>query len=348
MLKKWIGLLTITILFLLIGCTAVQEAASTEQLAELDTRIEAGEYGDINSLLIWHDGVLLLESYYRGTDSETMNQIYSVTKSITSAMVGKAVEEQHIASLNDPMLDYFPENRQIENLDGRKEAIVLADLLTMQAGFEWEELSTIYGDPTNDVTLMTRSADWIQYMLDREMLAEPGTTFTYSSGVTMLLGTILQVATGQSVEDYTATHLFEPLDITDWRWQQTPTGSSNTGWGLFLRPADMLKFGQLYYQEGNWQGNQIIPEAWIAESTRPLVQIDDEFDYGYQWWRFADESSIVADLAQNDVYFAWGFGGNFIFVVPHMELIVVTTAENFENSAQFFSALQAHIFPAFE
>ncbi|KAA3665551.1 MAG: class C beta-lactamase-related serine hydrolase [Chloroflexi bacterium] len=186
----------------------------------------------------------------------------------------------------------------------------------------------------------------MKYILDRKMVAAPGTSFTYNSGATMLLGGILEKATGQSVEDYTAVTLFKPLKITKWQWDRTPKKHSNTGWGLHLRPLDMLKFGQLYLQQGNWQGKQIISQEWVTQSTQPSVYMDN-YNYAYQWWRFTDNNPIVSDLAQNDIYYAWGYGGNFIFIVPHLDLIVVTTAENFDNSAQFFPALVDHIFPAY-
>jgi len=348
MIQKWRRIFTAVLLLLLTDCTAVQAPSPAEQLALVDAKIAAGEYGNVNSLLVWHDGGLMLEAYYRGTDGSTMNQVYSVTKSITSAMIGKALQEGHITDVDEPVLPFFPEYEPVANLDGRKEMLTVEDLLTMRAGFAWDESSTIYGNDANDATRLAGSRDWTQYMLDREMAAEPGTTFTYNSGATLLLGGILAQTSGQTVEEYTVERLFEPLGITQWRWQETSTGQSNTGWGLYLRPIDMLKFGQLYLQQGRWQDAQIIPEAWVAQSTRPLVHVSDEFDYGYQWWRFADQNPVVADLAQNDLYFAWGFGGNFIFVIPHRNLIVVTTAENFEDGTRFFPALREYIFPIFE
>lgn len=348
MFKKCQGLASILFLLLLTSCQLTPQAPPTEQLAELDAKVEAGEYGAINSLLIWHDGSLILESYYGGTGPDTMSQVYSVTKSITSAAIGQALAEGAITNLDETLLDYLPESDTIENLDGRKTRITLEDLLTMRAGFAWDESSTIYGDANNDVTQMTNSTNWIQYMLDQEMATEPGTAFTYNSGVTMLLGAILEEATGQTTEDYVAAYLFAPLEITEWRWQETPTGRSNTGWGLFMRPADMVKIGQLYLQQGAWQGEQLIAKNWVEQSTQPLVPVSEMHDYGYHWWRFADENPIVADLNVNDLFFAWGFGGNFIFVVPHLDLVVVTTAENFVNAEQFWSVLPEHIFPIFD
>jgi CubicO group peptidase (beta-lactamase class C family) len=163
----------------------------------------------------------------------------------------------------------------------------------------------------------------------------------------MLLSGVVQAATRDTVEQTASRRLFAPLGITVWDWQRTPQGETNTGWGLHLRPVDMLKIGQLYLQGGQWEGERILSAGWIDTSTQPLVHVDEFYNYGYQWWRFADGNEIVAGLAQNDLYFAWGFGGNFIFVVPHLDLIVVTTAENFENSERFIPALRDYIFPTF-
>lgn len=337
----------ILILFVLTACSPLQGVRVEDQFTALDAEIASGTYGEINSLLIWHDGSMDFESYYRGTDRDTMIQVYSVTKSITSAAIGIAYEEQEIAGLDESIFSYFPDQQQIKNFDAQKEAITVEDLLTMQAGFQWDELSTIYGNNNNDVTQLTRSRNWVKFTLDKEMAHHPGTSFAYNSGVSILLGAVLQQATGQTAEAYTAVNLFKPLGIAEWEWEQTPKGFSNTGWGLHLRPVDMLKFGQLYLQKGNWEGTQIIAKEWIEQSTQASVYLDD-FDYGYQWWRFADQNSIVANLAQNDVYFAWGFGGNFIFVVPHLNLVIVSTATNFEESTQFFPILNEYIFPLYE
>ena len=347
MWRRWLIIFSTLFLICLTSCTSKRETVAVAGFAELDAQIADGVYGDINSLLIWHDGEMVHESYYRGIDAETMNQIYSVTKSITSAMIGRAIEEGHIASIDEKMIDYFVGYETIFAQDGRKQKITLEDLLTMRGGFAWDELSAIYGQETNDVTSLIRANDWVQYVLEQELATEPGTTFSYNSGITMLLGSILQDATGETAESYTKENLFEPLGIEKWQWRRTPNRTTNTGWGLFLRPTDMIKFGQLYLQEGEWEGEQIIPSAWVAQSTAPTVRIDDAYDYGYQWWRFADENEIVADLDENDLYFAWGFGGNFIFVVPHLDLVVVATAENFEDSAQFFPILSEFVFPQF-
>ena len=344
-----ISLIILTLLFLVncVGEDSVENGrlSSPATFDALNTAIDQGEYGNINSMLIWQGEQLHFEGYYRGTDADTMNQVYSVTKSVTSAMIGKAVSQQAM-QVEDPMLEYFPDYAQIENMDVEKEAMTVEDLLTMQAGFPWDEVSSSYGSSTNSLTGLIPSRDWMKFMIDQPIAFEPGTTFAYNSGVSMLLGGILQEVTGQTAEMYTAENLFAPLGIEEWRWESTPRGYSNTGWGLYLRPVDLLKFGQLYLQNGEWEGEQILASSWIAESTQPSALPGDGFEYGYQWWRFEDDHPVVADLAVNDVYFAWGLGGNFVFVVPHLDLVVVTTAEN-DSGPRIFPALPDYIFPEF-
>ncbi|MEM7333419.1 MAG: serine hydrolase [Chloroflexota bacterium] len=333
--------------FFMLGCRQAQLIDIEESLTgfeRLNDELERGLYGDVNSLLIWHDGEIIFEAYYQGTSETTMTPVYSVTKSVTSAMMGKAVSEDLI-QIDDPMLDYFPEFDQIDNLTEQKQNITVADLLTMRSGLAWDEVSATYGSGTNSVTNLTRSGNWLQYILDQPMATSAGGRFTYNSGVTMLLGGVLEAATGQTVETYTAEYLFQPLEINSWRWENTPQGQSNTGWGLSLQPRDMLKFGQLFLQNGEWNDEQIIPQAWIEQSTQPYTEVDDEYNYGYQWWRFSDDNPVVFNLDTNDVYFAWGFGGNFIFVVPHLDLVVVTTAQNFSIGTQIFPILPEYIFP---
>ncbi len=345
----WFTLLATLFLFLTscqTAATSTTQQISAPELEELVSEIETGEYGRIHSLLVWHQDTLVLEEYFDKNDSETREIIYSATKSVTSAAIGIALEDGEIDSLDTPLLSFFPQYATINNDSEWKQAITVEDILKMSAGLSWDELSSNYGSEQNDATLLVRSSDWTKYMLDKEVVFEPGTQFVYSSGETMLLSGIIQTATGQTAEDYTAEHLLTPLGITDWLWESGNDGLTNTGWGLHLRPSDMLKFGRLYLNNGAWEGEQIISEGWIQQSTQTQIGVGDDFAYGYQWWRFDDSNQIVADLETNDLYFAWGYGGQFIFVVPHLEMVIVTTAANFEDGAKIFPALPDHIFPA--
>jgi len=317
-----------------------------EALAGVVERIEKGYYGNVHSLIIIHNNGLALEKYFRGWTRHMHHPCYSVTKSFTSALTGNAIKNGFIKSVDEKLLGFFPEYEGlIANLDDRKRAITLRDLLTMSAGFQWDELSTSYVDSqgkpnlTNDAMKMALSDDWIQYMLDRPMGAEPGTKFVYNSGCTILLSGILSKTTGKSAEQLAAEQLFTPLGITSWEWATAPDNITNTGWGLSLHPVNMALFGYLFLKSGRFAGEQIVPEQWVQESSAKHITMNSMpwpmtgmFDYGYQWWRFNDQYFdkmwVGSKPAKNDIFYANGFGGQSIYVIPHLDMVITVTAWN--------------------
>lgn len=335
----------------IVGILEVSAPASqgldTGKLDAMDVRINAGDYGEIHSVLIIRNNHLVWEKYFAEQNRESLHDVYSVTKSVTSLAVGIAQSQGKIGELDTPLLQYFP-NYEIQNDIRIKENIQLAHVLEMSAGFRWDEWTNLYGHPQNDATMLSRSNHWIQHMLDLTMAEVPGAAFTYNSGCTMLLSGILETETGKSAEDYTAENLFAKIGITNWQWDDGPRGLTNTGWGLHLRPLDMAFIGYLCLKNGNWNGEQVVPGNWIKTATLSKIAASPNFDYAYQWWRFADGTSTISGLVENDVYFAWGFGGQFIFVVPHLDMVVVSTAANFENSSPTFGFLRDYIFAAVE
>lgn len=352
------SILSVVLCFLLISCTiredanlkniSLRKARSLDQatLSKLRDRIEEGVYGRITSLLIIHNDALVMEEYFSGGSPKLLQPVYSVTKSVTSASVGIALEQGKIKSLDEKVLTFFPEYSEFAHKDARKEAITLEHLLTMSAGLAWDEESTRYGHPQNDVTKLYQSPDWFKFVLDREMLDEPGGKFVYNSGATVLLSGIIQHKTGLSAEEFTSSNLFKPLGISQWYWERGPNDITDTGGGLHLFSTDMAKFGQLYLNKGRWNGTQIIPEDWINRSTQKRVRVDEYFDYGYQWWQFPNGSEIVASLQTNDIYFAWGYKCQLIFVIPHLNMVVVSTGRELSEQCGIFIALKDDIFPA--
>lgn len=361
-IKKCILFISLTVLFFaLFACSSDKNPVQSSTfpssgaeaqkldgklLSELVNQIDSGAYGEIHSLLIVRNDFLVLEEYFRGYNRDQLHYLYSVTKSVTSALIGIAIHQGKIKGLDEKLLGFFPEYDIITNKDARKEAITLEDLLTMTAGFSWDEWSTPYGSPQNDASKLAQSGDWMKYMLDLPMSEYPGIRFVYNSGCTMLLAGIIKNSTGKSAEEFAVKNLFEPIKIARWQWETGPKGITNTGWGLHLRPIDMAQFGSLYLHKGRWKGKNSVPEDWVARSTKESVSIDGNFDYGYQWWRFSDNSSVGRALQTNDLYFAWGYGGQFIFVIPHLNMIVVITADNFSNSSQTFTFLEDYILAA--
>ena len=191
---------------------------------------------------------------------------------------------------------------------------------------------------------MRRSADWIQFMLDLPMVETPGTRFEYCNGASFLLSAIIQKATGITAHEFAVKHLFNHLGIDDLNWPANPQGVT-IGWGeMRLKPRDMAKIGYMMLKEGNWQGRQTISRNWVKESTRAHIKAGG-YDYGYQWWR----GKTIANNQIIDAFWAWGHGGQFIFVLPALDSVVVFTAKHRENpgySERAFGMLTQHIIPA--
>ena len=312
----------------------------------LIAKINAGDYDAIHSLLIYKDDTLIVEKYFRGYDREDLHVCCSVTKSVASAMMGIAIEDGYINSVEDTLLNFFPEYTNIQNPGEWKSSVTLNHILAMSAGFRWDEFTLPYTDPNNDVRKLIESNDWIKYVLDLPVIYQPGTYFTYNSGCSTLFAGILLNKTGMNAKTFGMYNLFNPLGIDKWFWEQGPNNITNTFGGLELRPVDMMKFGKLYLQRGNWTGEQVIKESWIDFSTSTKISISSTYEYAYQWWRYTNASSTGQALQVNDVYFALGWGGQHIFVVPHLNMVVVVTAGNFAtgNEPRYF--FKDYILPA--
>lgn len=300
----------------------------SQVLAEYDQAFQNGQYGPLDSFLVARHGRLVYEAYYRGHGPDVLHPVYSVTKSVTSALVGIARGDGDIGSLDQPLIPLFPEYAPVSNLDARKQAITLEHVLTMRAGFDWNEFYYPYTDSRNPFRQLMASPDWLEFMLDRRMSFWPGTVFAYNSGCTVLLAGVLLHATGRQAHEFGRERLFDPLGIDSYQWDLGPGGLTNTGGGLWLRPRDMARFGQLFLQRGRWYGRQLVPEWWVESSTARQVDFDDTSGYGYQWWLLPLGEGAAPGTGP-DIWTAWGWGGQHVFVVPALDLVVVSTAGDF-------------------
>jgi len=342
----------------LIKATPESQNFSSSKLDEAVTKIAGGDYGKIHSLLITRNNYLVLEKYFAGFKREDMHRIESATKSISSALIGIAIEQGKIKDVQTKVLDFFPEYKNIKNLDTRKKNVSLESVLTMTAGFRWDESTFSFLNPKNDAVRMVNSPDSIKYVLDLPMNDSLGNAtyqgeFIYNSGCSMLLSGILKNSSGQTAEEFAINHLFKPLGIKKWNWPPTTNGAINTAWGLSLRPLDMARFGILFLNDGRWLEDQVVSREWAQVSTSKHVNTVkkrhnhiEKRAYGYQWWRFLDDDSIVSNLAINDIYYALGYGGQLIIVIPHLKMVVVSTGSNHFNSWLFLDVLRDYIFPA--
>src|SRR5262249_12100093 len=170
----------------------------------------------------------------------------------------------------------------VKNVDDRKRRITLRHVLTMTAGLAWTE-DVPYDDPRSDSSLMEATDDWVQYVIDKTMAADPGKVFVYSSGVSELLAYIFRKETGQDIDSYGEKYLFRPLAIEHF-WKKTYLGEVDTEGGLYLNGRDLAKIGYLYLHDGRWNGNQLVSTAWVQESLKPQIPAEDGYQYGFQWW----------------------------------------------------------------
>ncbi|MFW9973816.1 MAG: serine hydrolase domain-containing protein [Candidatus Thorarchaeota archaeon] len=277
----------------------------------------------IRSLLVVRHGYLVAEEYFTPMlyDVNDTHILYSVTKSVVSSLIGIAIDHGFIDNTSQLLLDFFP-NRSIANLSAWKEAISLEDVLQMRSGFQWDEDN--YNE-YNDFFAMRDSDDWAQYVLDRPMAHEPGSTFYYNSGNSHLLATIINVTTGMTPLAFADQYLFGPLGITNRLWLTDPQGVNFGGSNLALRPRDMAKFGLLFLNNGTWDGQQIVSSNWVYSSSHGPSTSYTETSYGYQWW--LDDS--------NEWYSARGYDGQFIYVIQEHDIVVVFSSDNSDGPYEY-------------
>lgn len=315
-----------------------------DRLHALVRAIEGGEtYPNIHSLLILRHGDLVLEQYFDGWHADRLHTLQSVSKSFTSALIGIAIGQGKIEDVEEKVLGFFPQRKDIENLDDRKRAMTLEDLLTMRSGTDYHE-SPYAGSPHNALNNLSRG--WDRFYLDRPMKSQPGTTFLYDSGGVILMSSLLQARTGLHADAFAERYLFAPLDIRRSSWSGNTEGHPHTGGGLHLRPRDMAKLGQLYLQGGRWHGQQVVPADWVAASVRRHVERRRGHDvgYGYLWWILEPDPG---GTGEQDIYAAKGFMGQYIFVVPEHDMVVVVTAgARGADQDRPVDFLYSHILPA--
>jgi CubicO group peptidase (beta-lactamase class C family) len=301
-----------------VGVTILAIACAAATLVAADVRpastlegaeTAARELPRLHSLLVsWH-GDLILERYYNGARATRPANIKSVAKSVISALVGIAIDRGLIAGVEQPIATFFPD--AFARDDPMKRRITIEDLLTMRSGLE-STSDRNYG-------AWVRSANWVRYVLNRPLVSVPGTEMDYSTGNTHLLSAILTKVTGKSTWQFAQETIARPLGFTLARWPQDPQGIYFGGNEMLLTPRQMLAFGELYLNRGRANGRQIVPERWIDVSFVPRGRSDwSDQQYGYGWW--------IRELAGYRCYYGWGYGGQFIFVVPDLHLVIVTTS----------------------
>jgi CubicO group peptidase (beta-lactamase class C family) len=282
--------------------------------AQMEAKINEN-YPNLYSILIQQGGQVVYEKYFQGHNKDTYTHVFSVTKSVTSALIGIALDKGLIKSLDQPIADFLPEYFPQPDKYNKKE-ITIRHALTMTSGLT----------PT-DQTLnrWMASPDWFAYTIDQPKDFPAGQKFSYNTGLTHLLSGVITRASGMSTKDFANKYLFSPLGITNYRWDTDTKGYYGGGHLLYLTPRDMAKFGQIYLQDGKWNGAQIVPEKWVDESTRSQIQVDDLTSYGYLWWVYSTYDSKTNKAVPT--YAAHGYGNQHIIVIPERDLIVAINCD---------------------
>ncbi|MFN0181724.1 MAG: serine hydrolase domain-containing protein [Gemmatimonadales bacterium] len=269
------------------------------------------------SLLVVRNGTLAVEEYFNGNHRDSLNDVRSVTKSVVSTLVGAAAFRGILPTLDGPLTQHLPA-QHLPRLTPATGAITVRQLLTMSSGFQWDEQGVA------EYNAWVVGSDPVGYLLARPLVASPGANFTYNSAAVHLLSVALTGAIARPLDDFAAEALFAPLGIGRVRWERLADGAPNGGSGLDLRPRDMAKIGAVWLAGGSTGSVRVFSESYRAAaatqsfgtwSMAPVPQ----YGYGYLWW--------VARTPHGDGFFAWGYGGQFIFVVPAKAMVVVVTTE---------------------
>lgn len=294
----------------------------------------------ISSVILVHRGELIHETYFGDWGPDDLHTMRSASKAVTSALVGIAIDQGFLASVDAVVLDYFPEYEgEIDHWEKAKRTITIEHILTMTSGVRGNE-DAMY--PTDD---------WIKLYFDQPLAHPPGEAFSYATSGVVVLGNVITRASGQRIPAFANRYLFEPLGITQSRWPITNSrgsqGLAMTGGGLNLRPRDMARFGQLYLDRGMWQGQRILSEDWIEASVSPHATSDlYGEDFGYLW-RMIDREIKGTPLRSWE---AWGNGGQFVMVFPSLDLVAVFTGENYGRFPEMerpFALMDEYVLPLF-
>jgi CubicO group peptidase (beta-lactamase class C family) len=317
---------------------APEDAGFAPDLADqLDRAVQNGRLRNLHAVVVARGGKLVLERYYAGPDErwgeplgtmafgpEVKHDLRSVSKSIVGLLYGIALAEGRVPAPDQPLVDHFPYPDLAA--DPARRRMRIAHALSMTLGLEWDE-TLPYTDPRNSEIAMEMAPDRYRFVLERPIVAEPGSRWVYNGGATALLAHLIAEGTGGQLHDYAREKLFAPLGITDTEWVLGTNGEPAAASGLRMRPRDLARIGQLVLDQGRAGDRQLVPAAWLDASFEPRVPADAELAYGYQWWLWPRERS-----ADGRRWMAgFGNGGQRLTIMPHLDLVLVVMAGNYNQ-----------------
>ncbi len=339
----------------------------TVPLARAMREIYRGRCGEIHSLLMYTNDVLVVEEYFPGHrykwdaprhwgewvnwDRSMLHSTQSVTKSITSACIGIAIDKGYIQNVEQSIFDFLPEHRHLAT--GGRENITIEHLLTMTSGLEWEEWKTPHSSTENPIVgIWFSKKDPVSFILEGALLNEPGTYYTYYGGHQILLGEILHNAAGMGIDEFSEKYLFSPLGISDADWaRRFDNGVIEAAGGLKLKPRDMLKIGVTYLDGGKWKETQVLPALWVQKSATSYAgntniklpgKEGGKYGYSYSWWT----KEVTSGNTRVSTFWALGWGGQRIYVLPELNSVVVLTGGNYTSmDNKYMKLLRKHLIP---
>jgi CubicO group peptidase (beta-lactamase class C family) len=306
-------------------------------------KVLEGTYPHIHSVQVVYRDKLVLDEYFYGYGPEDFHPLQSETKSVFSALVGIAGDQGRLG-LDEKLYDFFPEFKNQPGWSDNKNQITLRNILTMTSGLacdDWKDASVCSW-------AMVHSSDWLSFVLAEPVDVEPGSRFRYCGACLLPLSAILEKRSGLSVPDFAQKYLWDPLGIKRVKWFSGPQGVIPVSFGLQMRPRDFLKLGVLYLDQGVWKGRKVISPDWIAQSTSlqiPKSQTNGKNDYGYLWWE--REMPVRGEMVR--VFFAWGVGGQYLCVVPSLQLVCLVSGGNYKDGrlgANSFKLFQENLLAA--
>ena len=328
-----------------------REGLDARHVCAIGPRLASLDGADPNGVVVARHGVLVYEHYFTGKDkpwrepyartphgARTLHHIESITKSVVAILTGIAIDRRLLAGVDAPALSFFPDAADLRTPE--KAAITVRHLLSMTSGIAWNEGATSYNDAANiNRRRIFTERDPDRFVLRQPMAAPPGTVWNYSGGGVGLLASILQKATHRRLDVFAKRVLFAPLGIADWKWSPLADGDPSASGGLLLRPRDLAKIGQLVLDRGVWRGRRLVSARWIAEMTSPHAPRGWRFhggiySYGYLWW--LGRSAVGGRTV--DWIGGIGWGGQRLFVVPSLGLVVAATAGLYYRTPKQFLA----------
>ena len=334
----------------------IETGLDSSKISEMEGLILDSTYQNMHSVLIIKDQKLVYEKYFQGYkydymaegfkgeliqfDKGTTHNTASVTKSVTSLLVGLAIDKGFIEDTNSKIFSFFPSYSKLK--DTTKERITIGNLLTMSSGLKWNEQDVFYNEEENDIIQLFITDDPVKFILSKPAINEPGTNWYYNGGGSNLLGEIIHQSSQLKLDEFGEKYLFEPLGIVEYEWQPINPDLVYASGGLKLKPRDMAKIGQLALDEGKWNGEQLISSKWISEMTEHKFVFSNTWGYACHWWVRSYESGDENIIS----IYADGWGGQRIMVFPTIDMVVVFTGGNYVEPHKLDEIVSKYILPS--